>query len=199
MKPGPTVGGPQRAHLRLLPPPLLPPPEELAPPLALAVGDVVVYASHGIGRVEARRPAGRGLPETVALVFESGLRVILPFARALDALRPLSGEPELEDVRRTLRAEATPPVEPWSKRNRATRDKLAAGQATALAEVVRDGLQREQRLAAGGIGRTTAPSDRQLYVRARALLTAEIALCRGIELAEADAWILDQVAEPPPT
>jgi RNA polymerase-interacting CarD/CdnL/TRCF family regulator len=194
MKPGPSVGGAQHAHLRLLPPP----PEERAPPLGLDVGDVVVYASHGIGRVEARR-GGEGLPETVALFFESGLRVILPLALALDALRPLSGEPELEDVRRTLRTEASLPVEPWSRRNRATRDKVAAGQATALAEVVRDGLQREQRLAAGASGRTTAPSDRQLYVQARTLLTAEIALCRGIELAEADAWIVDQVAEQPPT
>jgi RNA polymerase-interacting CarD/CdnL/TRCF family regulator len=165
----------------------------------LAVGDVVVYASHGIGRVEARRSGGEGLPETVALDFENGLRVILPLARALDALRPLSGEPELEDVRRTLRAEASPQVDPWSRRHRATCEKLAAGQATALAEVVRDGLRGEQRLAADASGRTTAPSDRQLYVQARTLLTAEIAFCRGIDLVEADAWILDQVAEPPAT
>ena len=196
MKPAATVGGARRTHLQLLPPPS---EERAPPPLGLAVGDVVVYASHGIGRVEARRPGGEGLPETVALVFEGGLRVILPLARALDALRPLSGEPELEDVRRTLRAEGSLSVEPWLRRHRATRDKVAAGQATALAEVVRDGLQREQRLAAGASGRTTAPSDRQLYVQARALLTAEIAFCRGIELAEADAWILDQVATQPPT
>src|SRR5689334_18718919 len=191
MKPVPTVGGAERAHLRLLPPP----PEEHITPLGLAVGDVVVYASHGIGRIEARRPGGGGGPETVALLFESGLRVTLPLARALDALRPLSSELGLEDVRRTLRAEASSPVGPWSRRHRVTRDKVAAGQATALAEVVRDGLQREQRLAAGASGRTTAPSDRQLYVQARTLLAAEVALCRGVGLAEADAWIVDQVAE----
>jgi len=194
MKPGPTPGEAQQAHLRLLPPP----PEERVKPLGLAVGDVVVYASHGIGRVEARQPGGEGLPETVALVFDSGLRVILPVAQALDALRPPSGERDLEDVRRTLRAELSTPVEPWSRRNRATRDKVAAGHASALAEVVRDGLHQEQRLAAAG-SRTIAPSDRQLYVRARTLLTAEIALCRGIDLAEADAWIVDQVAQQGPT
>lgn len=165
--------------------------------LRLAVGDLVVYASHGIGRVESRRPNGVGQPDAVALVFDSGLRVILPLDRALDALRPLSGAPELEDVRRTLGEEASLPVEPWSRRHRATRDKVTAGEAVSLAEVVRDGLRREQRLAAGTGGRTAAPSDRELYVQARALLTAEVALCRGVDLAEADAWILDQVAEQP--
>ncbi len=181
MKSGPIVAGAGRAHLRL------------------AVGDAVVYASHGIGRVEARRPGSGGLPETVALVFASGLRVIFPLARALAALRPLSGAPELEDVRRTLGEEASVPVEPWSRRYRVTRDKVAAGEATALAEVVRDGLRREQRLAAGASGRSTGAWDRQLYVQARTLLTAEVALCRGVGLAEADAWILDQVAEQPAT
>lgn len=91
------------------------------------------------------------------------------------------------------------PVEPWSRRYRVTRDKVAAGEATALAEVVRDGLRREQRLAAGASGRSTGAWDRQLYVQARTLLTAEVALCRGVGLAEADAWILDQVAEQPAT
>jgi RNA polymerase-interacting CarD/CdnL/TRCF family regulator len=168
-------------------------PDERAAPPSLAVGDAVVYGSHGIGHVESRRPGGAGLPETVALVFESGLRVVLPLARALDALRPLAGELELEDVRRTLSAAASAPVEPWSKRHRATREKVVGGQVTALAEVVRDGLRREQRLAATEGGRTTPPSDRQLYMRARTLLGAEIALCRGVDVAEADAWILDQV------
>jgi RNA polymerase-interacting CarD/CdnL/TRCF family regulator len=190
MKSGPTAGVGERVHLRLLPP-----PDEHTAPLSLAVGDIVVYASHGIGRVESRRPGGGRLPATVALVFESGLRVILPLARALDALRPLSGEQELEDVRRALRAEVSPAAEPWSRRYRATREKVATGRVTALAAVVREGLQRERRLAAGARRQTTAPSDRQLYMQARTLLAAEIALCRGIDSAEADAWILEQVAE----
>jgi RNA polymerase-interacting CarD/CdnL/TRCF family regulator len=121
--------------------------------------------------------------------------VILPLARAADALRPPSGEPELEDVRRTLCAQALPPLEPWSRRFRATREKVAAGEVIALAEVVRDGLQREQRVAAGGSGRATGPSEWQLYMQARTLLGAEVALCRGIAAAEADAWILEQVGE----
>ena len=47
--------------------PLAPPLDDSAPVPSLSVGDVVVYASHGIGCVEARRPGGGDLPEMVVL------------------------------------------------------------------------------------------------------------------------------------
>ena len=52
-------------------------------------------------------------------------------------------------------------------------------------------------LAAGAGGRQLAPSERELYLQARKLLTAEIAACCGIETAAADAWIVDQVNSGP--
>lgn len=159
-------------------------------PSRFAVGDLVVYAWHGIGLVQSTRDVGED-GETITLGFANGLTVLLPLARALEALRPPSGEAELADVTRTLRAQGEATVEPWARRHRQTRDKVASGQATELAEVVRDGLRREQRRTANG--GTPAPSDRQLYLQARALLSAEIALCRSIEPAEAEAWIVEQV------
>jgi RNA polymerase-interacting CarD/CdnL/TRCF family regulator len=160
-----------------------------------AVGDVVVYASHGIGRVASTRPAGAD-PETITLSFTSGLTVILPLARAVEALRPLSDDSGLDDVKNRLAVEAPPSLEPWSRRHRRTREKVMSGRVGELADVVRDGLQREQRRAARG-GGTPAPSEQQLYLQARMLLTAEIALCRGIEPADAEAWILEQVGAHP--
>jgi RNA polymerase-interacting CarD/CdnL/TRCF family regulator len=58
-----------------------------------------------------------------------------------------------------------------------------------LAEIVRDGLERERRLT------TTSkkPLANELFRQARKLLTAEIAECRGIEPEAADAWVLRQV------
>jgi RNA polymerase-interacting CarD/CdnL/TRCF family regulator len=177
------------AHLRLTPP-----MDDFAPVLNLAVGDRVVYASHGIGRVEARRAGGAELPEVVVLGFESGLTVTLPLARARDALRSPSGEIELANVQRTLRVGPAPSIEPWSRRFRSTREKVTAGEVTGLAEVVREGLQRERQLAVRAGGRATpAPSERGLYLQARKLLAAEIALARGIDPVEADTWIVEQV------
>jgi CarD family transcriptional regulator len=160
-----------------------------------AVGDVVVYASHGIGQVTSAGPDGPDGP-TITLSFESGMTVRLPMARAVEALRHPADEAELADVERALRADEDAPAEPWARQHRRTREKLTSGRAADLAEVVRDGVRREQRRAASG--GTTAPSDRDLYLRARALLTAEIALCRGIQPAAAEAWILEQVTAAPP-
>jgi RNA polymerase-interacting CarD/CdnL/TRCF family regulator len=191
MKSRQSADGSARPHLQLNPP-----LGDCTHVLNLAVGDVVVYASHGIGCVEARRTGGGDLPEAVVLVFESGLRVTLPVARARGALRSLSGEVELEDVRRTLRADPAPRIEPWSRRFHSMREKVTAGEVTGLAEVVRDGLQRERQLAVGAGGRTTAaPSERGLYLQARKLLADEIAFARGIDAVKADVWIDEQIDE----
>lgn len=156
--------------------------------LRLTVGDLVVYASHGIGRVESRKhhlDSG----EMLVLVFENGLKVTLPLERARNALRSLSGEPELEEVQRTLASNSPPGREHWSRRHRNSQAKLVGGTVSGLAEIVRDGAHRERERAKGG----TAPIRNQLYRAARKLLVAEVATARGIESDAADAWIAQQI------
>ena len=163
--------------------------------LPLAVGDRVVYASHGIGRIESR-VKDRTNCELLVLVFESGMRVTLPLERAQNALRSLSGEPELEEVRRTLGGDSPPDaLEHWSRRHRNAQAKLVGGSVSGLAEIVRDGAHRERARLKGG----TAPIRNQLYRTARKLLVAEIAAARGIELDAADAWIALQIEGDPLT
>lgn len=183
---------------RVIQPGSLTPPEASLTPahgthaagaLRLAVGDRVVYASHGIGRVESTQPQQEDSSETLTLVFESGLKVTLPLARAQDALRPLSGELELEEVRLTLRVDTPAAAEPWSRRHRRMQAKLADGTISGLAEIVRDGIHRQHRRVKGG----PAPVENQLYRKARGLLVAEIAAARSIEPDAADAWIAQQV------
>ena len=193
MKRSPSADGSARAYLTLVPP-----LDDCVHELDLAVGDVVVYASHGLGRVEAR-VGGAGDPrELVVLTFDSGLRVTLPLDRALDALRAPSGELELEDVQRTLRGTPAPRIAPWAARFRSMREKVAAGEATGLAEVVRDCAGRErQTVDAGGGQAAGATGERGLYLQARKLLAAEIAYTRGIDAAQADAWTVAQTSAQP--
>ena len=183
------VAGEKQTHARRERELGLSPANRSAIALRLAVGDLVVYASHGIGRVESRQ-SQRSEEETLVLVFESGLKVTLPLDRAREALRSLSGEQELKEVQRTLRADSSPAVEPWSRRHRRSQAKLAAGSVSDLAEIVRDGIHRQRRRIKG----SPAPVENQLLRQARTLLAAEIATSRGIELDEADAWIAQQTA-----
>jgi len=154
----------------------------------LAVGDLVVYASHGIGRVESRKKH-KSEGETLVLVFENGLKVTLPLDRARSTLRPLSGEAELKAVQRTLGSDTPATSEHWSRRHRNSQAKLVGGSVGGLAEIVRDGAQRERERSKRG----TAPIANQLYRTARKLLVAEVALVRGIEPDAADAWIVQQI------
>ena len=163
-------------------------------PPRLAVGDLVVYASHGIGRVESRE-LDRGSSEMLVLVFESGLKVTLPLDRARDTLRSLSGESELEEVQRTLGSDSPPAPEHWSRRHRNSQAKLVGGTVGGLAEIVRDGAHRDRARVKGG----TAPIRNQLYRAARKLLVAEVAAARGIEPDAADAWIVQQIDGDPLT
>jgi CarD family transcriptional regulator len=165
--------------------------------LSLAVGDLVVYASHGVGRVAAResRKSKEGPQDVVVIEFSEGLSVTLPIERALEYLRPLSSEAQIEFVQRVLQADEALDEEAWQKRLRAIREKVTVGEAVGLAEVVRDGARRDLRLAAGG-GARLSGSERQLYLNARRLLVDEIGAARGIDADEADAWITDQLARP---
>lgn len=160
-------------------------------PLRLAVGNVVVYGFHGVALVVASE-GDAAAPTAVVLEFASGLRVTLPSTRARESLRPLADEAELARVEETLAADESPSEAQWSKRFRATREKLVAGQVLGLAEVVRDGAHRDHRRVLRS-GPMPSPAEHELYERARRLLAEEIGAVRGIDLPAADEWISEQI------
>jgi CarD family transcriptional regulator len=164
--------------------------------MRLAVGDAVVYTRHGVGRVAGReQKLVLGLQrECVLLDLADGLRVTLPIEQARERLRAVVSEADLREVEQTLREDAGPPEGVWTKRMREGQAKLASGGALDLAEMVRDGIERDR----SGVGGSPPLSiaERQLYVQARQLLAQEISVARKVEPAEADAWLEAQVALP---
>jgi RNA polymerase-interacting CarD/CdnL/TRCF family regulator len=160
--------------------------------LDLSVGALVVYGSHGIGRVSARSAKKRdgASGTTVALEFDSGLSVLLPLERAETCLRPIAGPTQLDEVRAALRSRGLPAGQPGQAQIRATRSKIGLGDPVGLAEVVRDAVER-QRQSPAGSARSTA--GQELYLQARRLLVAELVLAAQIDEAGADAWIDDQL------
>jgi CarD family transcriptional regulator len=157
----------------------------------LAVGDMVVYASHGAGHVAAReRRVVLGTPqEVIVLALAGGLSVELPMERAHELLRPLASEADMSRVRKTLGADHAANRDPWLKRRKDSQAKLTGGDPIELAEIIRDSAHRQSRLRATQL----SPGERDLFVKARQLLSTEIALARGVEPAEANAWIDEQL------
>ena len=157
----------------------------------LAVGDMVVYASHGAGHVAARerRVVLGKRQEVIVLALAGGLSVELPMELARELLRPLASEADMSRVRKTLGADHAANRDPWLKRRKDSQAKLTGGDPIELAEIIRDSANRQSTLRATQL----SPSERDLFVKARQLLSTEIALARGVEPAEANAWIDEQL------
>jgi RNA polymerase-interacting CarD/CdnL/TRCF family regulator len=160
------------------------------PPLDLRPGALVVYGSYGLGRICRGRPGGdREQAQSVSLEFADGLSVVLPRDRAVRCLRAVSGEEALARVRDVLRHRDVAVERSWQARTKSTRAKLAAGAAIGLAEVVRDTVALGRASSKG----TVSMYERDLYLKARRLLAAEVGAATDTDEAQADAWIDDQL------
>jgi CarD family transcriptional regulator len=161
----------------------------------LAIGDTVVYGTHGIGRIAAReqRVVLGAKREVVVLELADGLTVTLPLGRAQEQLRPLASEADMHRVQAALREDRVLSKDPWLSRRRETLAKLTGGDPVELAEIVGDGAQRERTRLAKGDKPRLSTGEREIFVKAKDLLSGEIARARGIQQAEADGWIDEQL------
>jgi CarD family transcriptional regulator len=162
---------------------------------AFRVGDDVVYAAHGVGRIAGReqRDIGGAARECFVVDLVSGLRVTLPLEDAADRLRAVAEDAEIEQVAAILAAPPRQRDAGWAKRLQADKAKLATGNTTELAELVRDGAQIE----ASGSGSRLSHSERRLYLQARELLAREIAWVRALEVQQVEVWIDAQIKKSP--
>jgi RNA polymerase-interacting CarD/CdnL/TRCF family regulator len=163
----------------------------------LEVGDVVVYAAYGVGRIVAREKqrVDGSVREVVVIELSDDLTVSLPLERADEQLRSLATEADLRRVQKVLRDEREVSTAPWLARERESRAKLTGGDPVSLAEIVRDGATRLELLTRTG-SRTQLPEgERHLFGKARYLLATEIAQVRGMATADADDWIGRQLAQ----
>ena len=168
--------------------PTTPHDDQPEPAPTLTVGRVVVYRSHGVGRVVEVQATTPRRPGFAVLELGDGLTVTLSLEQAGALLRAPASEDQLRAVQDILGADAADDPGSWPTRLRAMQQKIAAGELTGLAEVTRDGI-KDDRKRAGRAGSTLPPSQRALYLKARRLLATEIAAVRDIDIEQADAWI----------
>lgn len=160
----------------------------------MKVGDTVVYAAHGLGRVVALEQLSVGATEQAGVVVDlaAGLRVTLSLDDAAGRLRPVADGAELANVSATLAARAPGRDGSWTRRIKESKAKLASGRPADLAEIVRDGAGYER----SAVGGRLSHGERRVYLQARELLVREICCARGLDDEEADAWIDAQIASP---
>ena len=164
--------------------------------MKFVVGDVVVYAAYGLGRiVGTQQRLVLGVEqEVVVLEFDDGLTVSLPVERAAEQLRALATATEIGRVQKTLREPGAVSTLPWLARRREAQAKLTGGVLHGLAEILRDGAARQRSLTAKGTKPALSPGERDLFLKARQLLSNEIGHVRGLGSSEADHWIDQQLA-----
>jgi CarD family transcriptional regulator, regulator of rRNA transcription len=164
----------------------------------LAVGDIVVYRSHGAGPVTAResKVVLGARQEVVVLALTDGLRVELTLERANALLRPLASESDISRVQDVLNADQALSSDTWLKRQRESLARLSDGDPIGLAQIIRDSARREATLSPKGAKVRRSPWEREIAAKARRLLTTEIALARDVEPEEADSWIERQLGRP---
>jgi CarD family transcriptional regulator len=169
-------------------------PQPTARSSGVKVGDTVVYAAHGVGRVVAVEQLSVGETEREGVVVDlaAGLRVTLSLDEAAGRLRPVADSAELENVGATLAARSSGRDGSWTKRIKESKAKLASGRPGDLAEIVRDGACHER----SAVGARLSHGERRVYLQARELLVREICCARGVDADEAEAWIAAQIASP---
>jgi CarD family transcriptional regulator len=154
--------------------------------MELSVGDKVVYPRHGVGRITAMESLNlvEGFERYYVIeIPDKSLTVRVPVRKMEElGLRPVMSRAKLAHVLEALRAAPHQLSEDYKKRQAGVRERLETGAPMRIAEVVRDLTWHERRAHL-----TRADSD--LLARGREVLSAEMALVTGTEVAYAKQMI----------
>lgn len=151
-------------------------------------GDYVVYAQHGVGRVEGienQTISGATLSLYVINFEKERMRVKIPVLRAkTSGLRALSTASMMKDAIKTLKGKAKIRRTMWSRRAQEYETKINSGDPVAIAEVLRD-LKRSND------DTEQSYSERQIYEVALERLAREVAAVEDISEGEASKKLED--------
>ena len=146
--------------------------------LGFATGDLVVYPTHGVGKIlgiEAQEIAGHKLSVIVVHFDKDRMTLRVPVAKAKNSgLRRLSTRKEMDAALTKLRGRSRAKRTMWSRRAQEYEAKINSGDPASIAEVVRD-LYRN-------VGQPEQSySERQIYQAALDRLVREFAAVEKID------------------
>lgn len=149
-----------------------------------ALGDYVVYAGHGVGRVkafEAVNVAGQALTLLVIAFDQNGMVLRVPFQKIRGGgLRAIASSATMRDALSQLARPVPTKAVIWNRRMVEYMAKINSGDLFAVAEVVRD-LHRISP------GKPRSPAAQEMYERAFVRLSDELAAVDKTDSAAAAA------------
>jgi CarD family transcriptional regulator, regulator of rRNA transcription len=150
----------------------------MAEKMDFKTGDMVVYPTHGVGRVEGvekREIAGHNLDLVVIRFTRDRMTLRVPVAKApTSGLRRLSTQKVMKDALTRLKGRARVKRTMWSRRAQEYEAKINSGDPISIAEVVRD-LHRKVDQPDQSF------SERQIYEAALDRLVSELAAVEKID------------------
>lgn len=146
--------------------------------LAFATGDLVVYPTHGVGKIlgiELQEIAGHSLNVFVVHFDKDRMTLRVPVGKAKNSgLRRLSTRKEMDAALAKLKGRSRAKRTMWSRRAQEYEQKINSGDPASIAEVVRD-LYRN-------VGQPEQSySERQIYQAALDRLVREFAAVEKID------------------
>jgi CarD family transcriptional regulator len=153
-------------------------------------GDLVVYPNHGAGcisGVEEKTILGEVRRYYVVYLPDTELTVSIP-ADGDTGLRACADDEGVEEALTVLGADTTEMPSNWNHRLKHNREKIKSGEISQIAEVVRN-------LAVYGGEHGLSTGERTMLMKARQILTSEIALVRDVEALEAERIVDDALKD----
>ena len=145
---------------------------------AFSAGDLVVYPTHGVGKItaiETQEIAGHTLNVFVVLFDKDRMTLRVPLTKAkVSGLRKLSSHKEMDAALAKLRGRSRAKRTMWRRRAQEYQAKIASGDPASIAEVVRDLFRN--------VGQPEQSySERQIYQAALDRLVREFAAVERID------------------
>jgi len=153
------------------------------------VGDMAVYPSHGVGRIEAiedRKVGEKVLSFYVMRILGSSMVIMIPTTNSDNVgLRTIISPSEAEEVYKILKdQEVQIEPQPWNQRYREYMERIKTGSVNEIATVLRDLYVLKE-------SKTLSFGERKMMDTAKQLLTKELALADDMEEIEVEQTIDD--------
>ena len=167
-------------------------PDEVTPviPATFSEGDRVVYPNHGAGcvsKIEERAILGELRRYYVVYLPGAELTVSVP-AEGETGLRACADEESVAEALGLLGGEVTEMPSNWNHRLKHNQGKIKSGEIHQVAEVVRN-------LSRYGADSGLSTGERTMLMKARQILSSEVALVKGVEPAEAERLVDDALKD----